>query len=77
MRLCELHWSTIVPFTCDVMRAAAQKYISHGVSAHNGTRAMVIRFVGDPIHDGSFSEIESLEDWVQVVIVNDKNGRSP
>ena len=52
---------TIVPFTCDVMLAAAQKYIAQGVSAHNGSHTRVIRLVGDATHDESFQKLKVLK----------------
>ena len=38
---------TIVQFTRDVMLAAAQKYMTQGVSTHNGAHTRVIRLVGE------------------------------
>ena len=52
---------TIVPFTCDVMLAAAQKYIAQGVSVHNGSHTRVIRLVGDATHDESFQKLKILK----------------
>ena len=53
--------TTIVPFTCDVMLAAAQKFIAQGVSTTNGAHTRVIRLVGDATHDESLQKLKALK----------------
>ena len=53
--------TTIVPFTCDVMLAAAQKFIAQSVSTTNGAHTKVIRLVGDATHDETLQKLKVLK----------------